>query len=713
MQQILQSLSDGQTLLAEVPAGRATAGRLLIRTTRSLISAGTERMLVEFGRANWLDKARQQPEKVRQVLSKIKTDGLLPTVDAIRSKLDQPLQLGYCNVGVVVEVGEGIQGFAVGDRVVSNGAHAEMVCVPRNLCARIPDAVSDDQAAFVVLGAIGLQGLRLVAPTLGERFVVIGLGLIGLLVVQLLRANGCRVLGIDPDATKAALAAGFGADVVALEKGEDPVAVAALWSKGRGVDGVLIAATTTSNEPVRQAAQMCRKRGRIVLVGTSGLELQRSDFYEKELVLQVSCSYGPGRYDPEYEGKGHDYPIGFVRWTEQRNFEAVLDMLEARSLDVQPLITHRFALQEAPAAYQLLADGSEPHLGILLDYPAGSTSVAATKIQCTPATHRAKLGASPSVGFIGAGNYAGRILIPAFRSAGAGLAAIASQAGVSAAYYGRKYGFAIATTDAEALLKASDVDALVIATRHDTHARFVQAALSAGKHVFVEKPLALTLAEVQAIEDTWAEQPADRRSVLMVGFNRRFAVHVGRIKELLTGVREPKCFMVRVNAGAIPATHWTQDQAVGGGRIVGEACHFVDLLRFLAGHPITEATVRVLGRTAEQTGSGDNATILLRFADGSMGTIEYLANGHVALPKERLEIFCAGKTLLLDNFRRMRGHGWTGFRSMNLWRQDKGQVACASAFVSAIRDGLPAPIPVAELLEVSRVVIQLAEAARH
>jgi predicted dehydrogenase/threonine dehydrogenase-like Zn-dependent dehydrogenase len=713
MRQVLQSLADGRTILADVPACTAARGGLLVRTTRSLISAGTERMLVEFGRAGWIDKARQQPQKVRQVLDKVRTDGLLPTIDAVRSKLDQMMPLGYCNVGRVAEVGADLRGFAVGERVASNGPHAELVAVARNLCARIPDGVSDDEAAFTVLGAIALQGVRLVAPTLGERFVVTGLGLLGLLTVQLLRANGCRVLGIDPDPTKVELARRFGADVVALNQGEDPLSVADAFSGGAGVDGVLITASTRSNDPVSQGARMCRQRARIVLVGVTGLELDRSDFYQKELSFQVSCSYGPGRYDSQYEEIGTDYPLGFVRWTEQRNFQAVLEMMNSRALDVSALITHRYAFDAAPAAYELLATQGEPHLGILLEYAAhNEEGVRARTVVSDRQTTHAAAGAQPGIALIGAGNYAARILIPAFVASGARLQGIASGGGVTAAHYGRKFGFARATTDSDALIDAEDIDIVVIATRHDSHARFVLRALQARRHVFVEKPLALTVNEIDSIADAWnACAPAGQRPQIMVGFNRRFAPHVVRMRALLAAVREPKSFVVTVNAGAIPSVHWTQDPRVGGGRIIGECCHFVDLLRFLVGHPIVDARVQALATEAGANPT-DTVAITLSFADGSWGTIHYLTNGHASFPKERIEVSCAGRILQLDNFRRLRAFGWPGFHSMKLWRQDKGQRACVRAFVDTVRIGASAPIPLQELLEVARVTVALGEAAR-
>lgn len=706
MKQVLQSLQTGETRVTDVPAPGAGRGRLLIHTTTSLVSAGTERMLVEFGKASLISKARQQPERVKMVLEKAKTDGVLATIDAVRSKLNQPLALGYCNVGRVAAVGAGVEGFEPGDRVVSNGNHAEVVAVPQNLCARIPEGVSDDAAAFTVIGAIGLQGIRLAAPTLGETVVVTGLGLIGLLTVQMLRAHGCRVLGIDFDASRLELARRFGAEVVNPGAGEDVLAAAAAFSRGRGVDAVIVTASTKSSEPISQAANMCRKRGRIVLVGVTGLELNRAEFYEKELSFQVSCSYGPGRYDPAYEQEGRDYPIGFVRWTEQRNFEAVLDMMASGALDVAPLISHRFPLEQAADAMSLLTS-EEPSLGILLEY---APEVAGARLE----TRRVALGpqnqpGAATVAFLGAGNYIGRILLPAFKAAGATLHTIVSGGGVSAVHAGSINGAANASTDEDAILADPSVDTVVVGTRHDLHARQVLASLRAGKHVFCEKPLCLTQDELDEIA---GEAEARPNQLLMVGFNRRFAPHVVRMKKLLDTVAQPKSFVMTVNAGEIPPDHWTQSEAVGGGRVIGEACHFIDLLRHLAGADIVEQRTTALGAHLAVPVRDDKVSITLLFADGSMGTIHYLANGHKAFPKERLEVFCAGRVLQLDNFRRLRGWGWRGFARLNLWRQEKGAEACAKAFVTAIREGAPSPIPLAEIVEVSRVAIAAAIEAR-
>ncbi len=712
MKQILQSLKTGATEVAELPCPAVKRGQLLIRSSHTLVSAGTERMLVEFGKANWFDKARQQPDKVRMVLDKIRTDGLMPTVEAVFNKLDQPLPLGYCNVGTVLEVGTGVRGFMAGDRVVSNGKHAEVVSVPLNLCARVPDSVPDEEAAFTVLGAIALQGIRLVQPTLGETVVVTGLGLIGLVAVQLLRAHGCRVLGLDFDRDKLALAKSFGAEVVDLSVVKDPAAAALAYSRGRGVDAVIITASTKSNEPVHQAALMCRKRGRIVLVGVIGLELSRADFYEKELSFQVSCSYGPGRYDPSYEEFGNDYPVGFVRWTEQRNLEAVLDMMADGRLNVKPLISHRFSLETSDEAYALVG-GAGPSLGILLQYPGTEEQLDAVlrhktvqlmgmdqhnAMAMTNGGHSAIQVAAASLGFVGSGNYATAVLIPAFKAAGARLKTVASSGGISGLHAGRKFGFEATTTDTTSVFSDLQVNAVVVTTRHDSHASFVIQALKAGKHVFVEKPLCLTLDELVQIE------AAATRAIVMVGFNRRFAPQVQKINELLKGVTGPKSFVMTVNAGAIPVAHWAHDLQVGGGRIIGEACHFIDLLRFLAGSRIASQQVMVM-----DSQSGDSASISLKFEDGSIGVVHYLANGNKAFPKERLEVFAAGRVLQLDNFRKLKGFGWPGFRKMNLWRQDKGQMACAAAFVKAISAGGPAPIPFDQILEVARVSIEVAK----
>lgn len=710
MKQVLQDMGQGATTLTTAPAPRCSAGNLLINTSITLVSTGTERMLVDFGKASYLQKARQQPDKVKMVLEKVQTDGLMTTVEAVQSKLAQPLPLGYCNVGVVSEVGKEVVGFKAGDRVVSNGPHADIVRVPRNLCALIPDSVSDEEASFTVVASIGLQGIRLAEPTLGESFVVTGVGLIGLLAVQLLRAQGCRVLAIDFDESKLELARQFGATTCNPGKGEDPVAAGMAFSRGRGVDGVLITASTKSTDPVTQAARMSRKRGRIVLVGVTGLELNRADFYEKELSFQVSCSYGPGRYDPAYEDEGQDYPIGFVRWTEQRNFEAILDMMSSGQLDVNTLITHRFDFEKAPAAYDTLTTDKSA-LGILLEYRSApeSRSVDTVKLKHNVSFDPQK----PVVGFVGAGNYASRMLIPAFKEAGAQFHSIATSGGINGVIHGDKTGFAEATTDTQAMIENPDINTIAIVTRHNSHAGFVSSALAAGKNVFVEKPLAVTYDDLQLVRDQYEKnQESGVPGHLMVGFNRRFSPQVQKMKELLAPIKEPKSFIMTMNAGEIPAEHWTQDNEIGGGRIIGEACHFIDLMRYLADSEIVSVQARRMGDTPGVAVTEDKAAIILGFADGSFGTVHYLANGAASFPKERVEVFAAGRVLQLDNFRKLKGFGWLDFKKMNLWKQDKGQGACAAAFLGAIEKGDACPIAPEEIFEVARVTIDVAEQLR-
>lgn len=661
-------------------------------------------MLVDFGRSNLVSKARQQPEKVRQVIQKAKTDGLLNTIESVRAKLDEPMPLGYCNVGYI-QASPDSSGFKVGERVLSNGAHAEVVSVPLNLCARVPDSVESEEATFGVLGAIALQGIRLVNPSIGESIVVTGLGLIGLLAVQLLKANGCRVLGIDLDGEKCKLAASFGAEVVDLSKGKNPEEIAAAWAKGRGVDGVLITASTRSNEPVQQAARMCRKRGRIVLIGVTGLELNRADFYEKELSFQVSCSYGPGRYDPEYEERGQDYPYGFVRWTAQRNMEAFLDLLANERINVKPLISHRFPFERAPEAYELVA--ANKGLGIILEY-SGVENRKPELERTIELNKPAPSGlSSAAVGLAGAGNFTRQVLAPALKETGARLVTIVSSATVSASHLGRKFGFERVSSETDTIFEDPSVNLVVITTRHNSHAQHVIRAIRAGKRVFVEKPLCLTVSELDDVQTAYREAS---EPFVMVGFNRRFSPFVVRMKSLLAVRQTPKAFVFTVNSGSIPKTHWVQDQDIGGGRIIGEACHFIDLLRFLAGARIVHAeAVFAEGAGAE---CGDIGSINLRFADGSIGAVHYLANGSKSFPKERLEVFCGGAVLQLDNFRKLRGFGWPGFRTMSGWRQDKGHRAEMKALVSTIQEGKPSPIPFDEIVEVTQVSIDLAREGR-
>ena len=705
MKQIFQSLKNGETTVQEIPTPSVSSGHVLVKSEKTLVSAGTERMLVDFGKANLLQKARQQPDKVKLVVEKIITNGLKPTLESVFAKLDEPLPLGYCNVGKVLQVGSGQTSINVGDRLVSNGKHAEVVRVPFNLCAKVPNNVSDDEAAFTVLGSIALQGIRLVAPTLGETVVVTGLGLVGLLTVQLLRAHGCRVIGIDFDESKCKLAKTFGAEVVNLSNKEDPIEAAKIFSRGRGVDAVIITASTSSNQPVHEAALMCRQRGRIVLVGVTGLELSRADFYEKELTFQVSCSYGPGRYDPNYEENGNDYPFGFVRWTEQRNLEAVLDMMSSGALDLKSLISHKFDIENANDAYNLIV-GSENSLGILLEYPDSGSDYSSQTVKLdqnkeNDSHHKSDVRAS----FIGAGGYASSTLIPAFKKANATFLSIASSTGVSGTSLGKRFGFKESTTDSSSLFNDNDSNTVVITTRHNSHANFVLEGIKHGKNIFVEKPLCTSLDELDQIQKAYfLANDKKSKPLIMVGFNRRFSPQIKKMKHLLDSTKEKKTFVMTINAGSIPMEHWTQNQDIGGGRIIGEVCHFIDLLRFLA-----DSEICSWHHMSIDSDSKDTLSISLKFKNGSIGTIHYFSNGSNLVSKERLEVFTANKILHLDNYRKLSGYGWSKFKKLNLWNQDKGQNNCVEEFVNAISENKPSPIPFEEILEVSRIAIEIAE----
>ncbi|UFH55365.1 bi-domain-containing oxidoreductase [Spirosoma sp. KNUC1025] len=693
MKQLIQNLRTGETQLEDVPVPQAGRGQVLIRTHRSLVSLGTERMLVEFGKANLLVKARQQPDRVKQVVEKIKSDGLRPTLEAVFRKLDQPLPLGYCNVGTVLAIGEGVTDLRIGDRVVSNGPHAEVVCVPRNLVASVPEKVSDDEAAFTIIGAIGLQGIRLLNPTFGETVVVMGLGLIGLLTAQLLRLHGCRVIGIDIDAYKCQLAEQLGIITVNPNAGTDSVKAILGLTNLPGADGVLITASTKSNDLVAQAARMSRKRGRIVLIGVVGLHLSRADFYEKELTFQVSCSYGPGRYDDAYE-QGHDYPPGYVRWTANRNFQEILQKLASGQLNVTPLISECVPFADFQSIYRSM--NSSQRIASLLVYPEQ------VELSSTICFSQNRYTSSPgAVGIIGAGNFTDAVLLPALKSAGAILKTIASRRGLNATLLAKKYNILTSTTDYQQILSDSSVDLCIITTRHNSHARLTVEALRAGKHVFVEKPLAIYEDELLPIIE--AQQACNR--LLLVGFNRRFSPFAQKMKHLLGGSRPgdlPMNVVVTVNAGFIPADSWVHDRTIGGGRILGEACHFVDLITFLTGSSVTSVCLNAMGH--QPTESSDSASLLLRYKNGSMGVVNYFSNGSKAYAKERVEVYSQERTLILDNFRQLTGYGFNGFSRMS-GRQNKGHVEQMKRLISQVRTGQSnAHEPSQELIPLSDII---------
>ncbi|GAB3563917.1 bi-domain-containing oxidoreductase [Spirosoma luteolum] len=707
MKQLIQHLRTGETQLTDVPMPQVGRGQVLIQTRRSLVSLGTERMLVEFGKASLLAKARQQPERVRQVLDKMQADGVMPTLEAVFRKLDQPLPLGYCNVGTVLAVGEGVADLRPGDRVASNGAHAQIVCVPRNLVVTIPDGVSDNAATFTVIGAIGLQGIRLLAPTLGETVVVIGLGLIGLLTAELLRLNGCRVIGLDLDEHKLDLARQRGIIALNTTDGTDVVSAVLALTGGIGADGVVITAAAKTDELMAQAARMSRKRGRLVLIGVVGLALNRADFYEKELTFQVSCSYGPGRYDERYEQQGHDYPLPFVRWTENRNFQALLQLMATGQLDPTPYITEVVPLADYARIYGGM--GQPDRRGViasLLAYPetvdtSRQLTLREPRYQATTAT----------VGFIGAGNFAGAVLLPGLKAAGANLHTIASKSGLSATLLAGKYGVAHTTTDYRTILADPTIDLCVISTRHNTHARLTIEALRAGKHVFVEKPLLIDEADLAPLIE--ARQAAGR--LVAVGFNRRFSPYVQQMKKMLGGSQSgavPMNVVATLNAGAVPADSWVHDRSVGGGRLMGEACHLIDLIAYLTGSTVVQVCVNAMGPHPTET--TDSASVLLQFANGATGVINYFANGHKAYAKERVEVYSQGRTLVLDNFRKLSGFGFRGFSGLS-GRQDKGHERQLKQLVAQLRTGLPDPTMAsfAELINTTQATLALLRSLRE
>ena len=686
MKQILQSFKTGITELADLPSPKVKTGQILIKTTRSLVSLGTERMLVEFGKASLIQKARQQPDKVKMVLDKIKTEGLIPTIETVFNKLEQPLPLGYCNVGKVVSVGNGVTHFKVGDRVASNGQHAEFVSIPQNLAAHIPDNISDEEAAFTVIGAIGLQGIRLTNPTMGETIVVIGLGLIGLMTSEMLIANGCTVIGYDLDDNKIAIAKEKGIIAFNPLKGNDPVKFVLDKTNNVGADAVLITASAKTNDLISQAAQMSRKRGRITLVGVIGLDISRAEFYEKELSFQVSCSYGPGRYDDDYEMKGIDYPLPFVRWTEKRNFETILKLISSGKLKVENLISEVVPLEEFDKIYGEI--GTSKSIASIIKYNEKSI------VENTIIVNKKELKPTKGViGIIGAGNFTKMTLLPALKGTDAQIKHIVSSGGVNGTALARKHNIAQSTTDFGLVLDDKDVDLIIITTRHNLHADMVIKALDKGKHVFVEKPLALNLEELEAIEKSYQKSNGS----LMIGFNRRFSSHTQKIKSLVGD--SPMNVIATMNAGAIPPEVWVHDMEVGGGRIIGEACHYFDLMVFLTGSKIKAVCMNALGKNpAENT---DNASILLKMENGSTGVVNYFANGSKSYDKERLEVFSHEKTVIMDNFIKTSGYGTKGFSKLKT-KLDKGHKAQFSSILEKIKDGDVALIPYEELINVTK-----------
>ena len=683
MKQIIQDLKNGETILEEVPVPMMKSGHVLIKTHKTLVSLGTERMLVEFGKANFIQKARQQPDKVKMVLDKVKTDGLKPTMDAVFNKLNQPLPLGYCNVGEVVAVGKGVTEFKVGDRVASNGNHAEYVNIPKNLVAKIPDNVSYEEAAFTVIGSIGLQGIRLLNPTFGETIVVVGLGLIGLVTAELLLANGCNVIGFDYDAEKIKIAKEKGITAINPAEGTDQIKFVEIYTNGVGADGIIITASNKSNEIISQSANMCRKRGRIVLVGVIGLDISRADFYEKEISFQVSCSYGPGRYDEEYEQKGNDYPIGYVRWTEKRNFEAILNAISRGTLDVKPLITEKIPLGEYQKIYGDMKNSRS--IASILEY--NHTESPQSTVEISKKSFSGKKGV---LGIVGSGNFTSSTILPNLKKLQADLKYIASSGGLSSTIMAKRHNITNSTSNYKEILKDEEVDLVFITTKHNMHAPMVLETLKAGKSVFVEKPLALTKSELEAIIEEYNKQNVN----ISVGFNRRFAPLAKKMKKLLGNDNTPINIIATMNAGFIPEDVWVHDMEVGGGRIIGEACHYIDLCTYFAGSKVKEVCMNAMGKNPEE--NTDNASILLKYENGSNAVINYFANGSKAYSKERVEVYSQERTLIMDNWRKLKAYGFKWGNASS--KQDKGHYNQFNELIEQQKKGGNPIIPFDEIV---------------
>ena len=690
MKQILQSFKTGETFLEDVPIPSIKTGEVLIQTKCSLVSLGTEKMLIEFGKSSLANKARQQPEKVKQVLEKIKAEGLIPTIEAVFNKLGQPIPLGYCNMGIVINIGDGVSGFSVGDRVCSNGNHAEVVSIPLNLVCKIPDEVSDEDASFTVIGSIGLQGVRLMSPAIGETIVVIGLGLIGLITCQLLKANGVRVIGVDLDPKKCTIAKKLG--IKTLNSKQDNIIESALEeTHGIGVDGVIITASTKSNDVVSQAARICRKKGRIILVGVVGLNINRADFYEKELTFQVSCSYGPGRYDPQYEQKGIDYPIQYVRWTEKRNFQSILELMKSGALDFKELITERVLFHDFNKIYDNI-DDNESIASLLLYSGLKKNELEMKTISYSDLLFQGQKGI---FGIIGAGNFTERTMLPALKNTEAKIKYIVSQSGLNGTRLAKKYYIENSTTDYREVLSNADIDTVIITTRHNTHAAMTIESLKAGKNVFVEKPLALNISELEKIDFTLIN---NKSLFLMVGFNRRFSRHLNKVKQSL-GSNNNINIVATMNAGFLTSDHWSKSLDEGGGRIIGEACHLIDVCVYLTGSLVKSVCMNSLG--IETDLETDNVSLLLKFQNGSNAVINYFSNGSKKYSKERVEVYSQKSTWIIDNFRKTEAFGVKNFKTLKT-KIDKGHEKQFKELVFRVKNGGKALIPLQEIMNVTK-----------
>jgi len=723
MKQLLQNIKTGKSTIEDVPVPTPREGQALVKVEASLVSAGTERMVVEFSGKSLVGKARSRPDLVRQVMDKARREGLLNTAQAAFNRLDQPMALGYSSAGTIVALGKNMPGFQVGQRVACAGGgyavHAEYNVVPRNLLTPLPKNVDFESAAFTTLGAIALHGFRLAEPQIGENVAVIGMGLLGLLTAQIATAAGCHVLGIEIDPERIALASTLGLQAVRRAEAVDS---SAAFTVNRGFDVILICADTPSNDPVELAAIIARDRARVVATGAVGLSFPRKVYYEKEISFINSRSYGPGRYDVSYEEQGNDYPLGYVRWTEGRNFEAVLGLMASGKLKVKPLITHRFPIEKATIAYDVITGKKkESFLGVLLTYPERKRrpeALEGTKEEGKVVFPVSSVKSSSAVrlGVLGAGSFANAVLLPAIKKAGEiQLVGIASTGGLHAQHSGKKFGFRYAASNDDEIINDPGINTVAILTRHDSHAELVIKALKAGKHVFVEKPLAINSTQLSAVSK---QLKAESCPLIAVGFNRRFSPLARQLQSLFSNLQEPKYVHYRVNAGYIPLNHWTQNPEIGGGRIIGEGCHFVDFITFLVGAPPVLVTAHALpdNGAALSVSKGkyreDNVSMTFTFPDGSIGVVDYLANGDKSFPKERVEVFCEGMVAVLDDFKALQTVKDGRKKEERLSAQDKGWVDEWKVFAKSIREGGAPPIPYEQLIGVTKSTFAAVESLR-
>jgi predicted dehydrogenase/threonine dehydrogenase-like Zn-dependent dehydrogenase len=705
MKQVYQNFKGGGIKVEDTPAPKLMSGQILIHTQASLLSAGTEGMVTEFSNKSLFQKAKSRPDLVKQVIDKAKTDGVISAYNTVKNRLDQPIALGYSAAGIILEVAEDVEGFKIGDRVACAGAgyasHANILAVPKNLVIKIPNNVPFDSAAFTTVGAIALQGVRLAQTELSENVAVIGLGLIGQITAQLLKAAGCKVVGYDLDFNKVDLARSCGIDFATNELNlfKD---YCNNMSNNFGVDKILITASTKSNDPIELSGVIARDKAIIVAVGAVGLDIPRKTYYHKELEFRISRSYGPGRYDPNYEERGHDYPIGFVRWTENRNMQSFINLVSEGKIDPKKFISHSFPIEEAEKAYDLIkVDSIEDYLGIILNYP-GEPELSKTIKFPNLSNSRTNNQGEISIGVIGAGGFAAGVLIPILKSHNkVKLKGLCTVKGYTSHFNGSKFGFEYCTTDSDHLINDSSIDTIFICSRHDSHAELVLKSLKASKNVFVEKPLAINNTELEEIRKFIV---GGKSAFLMVGFNRRFSPHISEIKSRLGSEKSPKSVIVTINPGQILKDHWTQDKLIGGGRIIGEGCHFIDLVRYIVDSPIKSWSAQKMGKD----NLNDKVTINLSFEDGSIGTVHYFSNGNKQFPKERIEVFSSGMIFQIDNFLKINNYGAPRPKKMQLNKQDKGHEKEINQFVSSIIENQTSPIPFDELYEVSKISIDIA-----